>query len=299
MSTPIELTIGHSPDPDDAFMWWPLGTPELEPSIDTGPFRFTPVADDIEKLNRRAIEVGDLDITACSVHTYAHIRERYMLTACGGSLGDGYGPRIIAREAQPESWLKTPGLRIAVPGTKTTAYLTLRLMLGADFEHVVMPFETITDAVRSGEVDAGVVIHEAQITYADLGLASIADLGDWWKRETGLPLPLGGNAVRRDIDDRFGPGTLARLADVLRASIEHAMTHREQGVRYALGFAQPGTGDAQADRFIGMYVNDLTLDLGTAGEQAMQRLLDQASDLGLAPAPGRIDPLRGRDGVPA
>ena len=292
----VTLTIGHSPDPDDAFMWWPLGSAEpgspAPASIDTGRYRFVPVAADIEELNGRAAESGDLDITALSMGAYPRVADRYALTSCGSSMGDGYGPRVVARGAMPVSALREPGVRVAIPGERTTAFLTLRLMLGVAPETVVMPFADVTRAVREGEVDAGLVIHEAQITFLDEGLSLVADLGAWWTGETGLPLPLGANAVRRDLDGRFGAGTASEVTGVLRRSIEHALAERERGVDHALGFAQPGTDRARADEFIGMYVNDLTLDAGARGERGVAELYRRAAEAGLMGAPPEATMVR-------
>lgn len=307
------LTIGHSPDPDDAFMWWPLGDASkgIDPAIDTGPFRFIPVPEDIEVLNQRALNDADLDITACSMHTYPYIKANYALTACGASMGDGYGPRVVTLQSTldaratphddaPErdslaasiahavDWLANPEVTIAVPGERTTAFLTLRLLLDKPFRHVVMPFEKIVDAVTKGDVDAGLVIHEAQITFADAGLASAVDLGAWWKAATSLPLPLGANAIKRDLDTRLGRTTTTDVARILKASIVHALDATDTAVDHAMGFAQPGTSRDTARRFIGMYVNDLTLDAGVRGEIAIRELLNRAFDRGLAPDPGTI-----------
>lgn len=279
----IDLTLGHSPDPDDAFMWWPLGSSDPdEPAratIETGRFRFHPVAADIEALNARAHDEGDLDITAVSFHAAATNATRYGVTSCGASIGDGYGPKIVtAHDTLPER------PTIALPGERTTAYLLTRLMLGDGFEPVFMPFETIVEATKSKKVDAGVVIHEAQITYADAGLTLVRDLGAWWHEETSLPTPLGANAIRLDLEDRHGPGTLAGIATVLHASIAHALEQRAHGVDHALGFAQPGTSREQADEFIGMYVNDYTVDMGERGEAAFRELVRRARAAGLLPA---------------
>ncbi len=277
------LTLGHSPDPDDAFMWWPL-----ESAIDTGRFRFSAIPEDIESLNKRAVEQGDLDITAISMHTYANVHDRYALTSSGASVGDGFGPKIVSRDPHDRDWLKTPGITIAIPGERTTAHLATRLCVGQPFKFVAMPFETIMSAVADGDVDAGVIIHEGQLTYQDAGLTLIADLGAWWKERTGLPLPLGANAIRRDLDDRFGPGTLQEVAGVLSKSIEHALAHRDEGVAYARQFAR-GLPEATTDEFISMYVNDLTIDLGTVGAKAVDRLLTDGAKAGLCPDPGEID----------
>jgi 1,4-dihydroxy-6-naphthoate synthase len=290
------LTIGHSPDPDDAFMWWPL-----DGVIDTGRFRFRAVPEDIETLNRRAVEAGDLDITAISMHTYASVRGRYALTSSGASVGDGFGPKIVARRPHERGWLRTPGLTIAIPGERTTAYLASRLCIGRAFGFVSMPFETIMDAVADGSVDAGVVIHEGQLTYGGSGLSLIADLGAWWKERTGLPLPLGANAIRRDLDERFGVGTMRELSGILSRSIRHALAHRDEGVAHARRFAR-GLPAATTDEFISMYVNRLTVDLGELGARAVERLLSDGAAAGLCPAPGAIDlvfPLPGEESATA
>ncbi|XHC24646.1 MAG: menaquinone biosynthesis family protein [Phycisphaerales bacterium] len=318
----IELTIGHSPDPDDAFMWWPLGTagleggpgdaPVLEPAFDTGRFRFRPVASDIEELNRRAVGRGDLDITAMSMHAYAHARDRYMLTDCGASFGEGYGPKVlvtesVAREAGlagqelgPE-WLRAlldGGGMIAVPGTRTSAFLVLNMLVSeGDRSRVLdaaryraMRFDAVVPAILSGDVQAGLVIHEAQVTYADEGLAKVVDLGVWWAEQTGgLPLPLGANAIRSDLDERYGPGTREEVAGLLRKSIEWAAANREAGLEYAMRFATNEArsgGDGKGglvDHFIELYVNELTMDFGERGERAIERLLQGGAALGLAP----------------
>lgn len=289
------LTIGHSPDPDDAFMWWPLGDAATgrAPSIDVGPFMFTAVPADIESLNRRAVERADLDITALSIHAYPAVRAHYALTACGGSFGDGYGPKVVCR---PEtlrgrsgaSWLADPSVRTATPGVRTTAHLALRMCVGAAFRHVETPFERIIGAVVAGEVEAGVVIHEGQLTFGDAGLALAIDLGGWWKEQTGLPLPLGGNALRRDLAERLGADGPGRLAGVLRRSIDHALSRRAQGLDYAMGFARDISRE-RADRFISMYVNELTVDCGSRGERAIRTLLGRAAAAGLCEPPGDVD----------
>ena len=291
---PIILTLAHSPDPDDAFMWWPLGDVDkgIAPKIDTGPYRFRMVADDIQSLNTRAVDVGDLDITALSFHAYAHCGDRYALTRCGASFGDGYGPKIVARQPMTVEQLGAPGVGIAIPGERTTAYLTMRLMMGgADPVTVEMPFHEIIEAVRTGNggaIDAGIVIHEAQLTYADVGLHLVVDLGVWWHGQTGLPLPLGANAVLRDLDARFGAGTIHRVADVLRDSIAYANAHRADGLAIAEGFAQPGTTADQADRFVAMYVNDLTMDAGERGERAVAELMKRGAARGFIPRVGDV-----------
>jgi len=283
------LTLAHSPDPDDAFMWWPLSG-----AIDTGRFRYELVPMDIQSLNERAIDRADLDITAISIHTYAHIKDVYALTSCGASMGDGYGPRIVAREPRGDGvgWLTEPGIRIATPGLQTTAHLVLQMMLHG-FSPVLeaRPFDMILDAVSSGEVDAGVVIHEGQLTYADEGLSLIADLGAWWRGETGLPLPLGGNVVKRDLDERFGAKALEEVAGTLKSSVEFALCERETSVERAMEHAR-GVDAATADEFISMYVNSLTLDAGERGLEAIQSLLTQAHQMGLCPDPGEVELVR-------
>ena len=283
------LTLAHSPDPDDAFMWWPLGG-----AIDTGRFRYRLVQEDIQSLNERAIDRGDLDITAISIHAYAHVKDRYALTSCGSSMGDGYGPRIVAKEPRGESpaWIADPDVRIATPGSRTTAELVLRMMFrGCEPTMVAMAFDRVLGAVMAGEVDAGLVIHEGQLTYADEGLSLIADLGVWWRGETGLPLPLGGNAIRRDLEDRFGAGALSEVADALTRSVQYALSERDESVRRALANT-PGVDAAIADEFISMYVNNLTLDAGERGGEAIRELLAQAHALGLCPDPGPVDMIR-------
>ncbi|RMH25064.1 MAG: ABC transporter substrate-binding protein [Planctomycetota bacterium] len=289
------LTLAHSPDPDDAFMWWPL-----EGEIDTGPVRFRLIRDDIQSLNERAVTRGDLDVTAISIHAYPHARGRYALTSMGSSMGDGYGPRIVAREPRGEGWgwLAQPGVRIATPGRYTTAHLVMRLMLaGAEPDTVETPFDRILEAVASGEADAGLVIHEGQLTYADAGLSLIADLGVWWRSETGLPLPLGGNAVRRDLDERFGEGVTQAVLSALARSLTHAMSEREESLSRALACAR-GLSEAAADEFVSMYVNPLTIDAGARGAEAISLLLGKAHALGLCPDPGPIEMLRPAPAAP-
>ncbi len=293
------LTIGHSPDPDDAFMWWPLGdaTPgaERKPSIDTGRFRFRPVPADIEALNERAGADADLDITAMSAHAYPHAKRAYRITSCGASMGDGFGPKVVAREAHDVDWLRSPDRLIAVPGVRTTAYLALRLLAGSKFRHAVAPFDQIIDLVARGgsnAPDAGLVIHEGQLTYMREGLEQIVDLGAWWKERTGGALPLGLNTVRRDLDERFGAGASRELAATLRRSVEHAMAQRTTGLSVAMGFAR-GLTVEDADTFVGMYVNDLTIDMGRDGAAAIARLLRDGAAANLCPDPGDIDVLPG------
>ncbi|MFM9958628.1 MAG: menaquinone biosynthesis family protein [Phycisphaerales bacterium] len=292
----IPITLAHSPDPDDAFMWWPLGVPALNmpPAIDTRGFDFTPIAADIHDLNTRAIERADIDVTAISMFAYAHAAANYVLTSCGSSMGDGYGPKVLATAPRSLEWLRSPDRIVAIPGERTSAYLVMRLMLGADVRVRAMHFREIIPSLLRGEVDAGLVIHEAQVTYQSAGLHLVADLGKWWTESTGTPIPLGANAIRRDLDDRHGPGTMTRLTAVLKRSIEHALSNREQGLDYAMRYAGD-TPRPLADRFIGLYVNDLTLDLGPPGdrgERAIALLLRRAAEAGMAPALGELSLVR-------
>jgi 1,4-dihydroxy-6-naphthoate synthase len=287
----IPIRIGHSPDPDDVFMWWPLtGVDGGGPCIDTVPFRFQPVLEDIESLNRRAVR-GELEVTALSFAHYPQVRDRYVATACGSSVGDGFGPRLVARRPEAPEAFRDTGAVIAVPGARTTAFTALSLMLGPGrFRWAEVPFDQIIDRVASGEFPAGLVIHEGQLTFADAGLHLVADLGAWWQARTGLPLPLGLNAVRRDLEVIHGPGTLGRLAAILRQSIDHALEHREQSLDRAARFGRGMTRIA-ADRYVSMYVNHWTQELGEAGRMAAQRLLDEACAAGLCPGPGAFEVL--------
>ncbi len=311
-----ELTLAHSPDPDDAFMWWPLtgrispdGRPlpgdAGRPAIDTGPFRFRALPADIEALNRRAAETGDLDITALSVRCYADVKDRYAITRCGASFGDGFGPKVVCRaerDIKCEGCLGRPGLRIAIPGRRTTAFMLLGMILGEpaareSARFVEMPFERIIGAVQRGEVDAGLVIHEGQLTFGDAGLRLVIDVGRWWKEETGLKLPLGINALRRDLDARHGTGALRAVADLLRRSVAYAMERRRDSVEYTMEFARAnvarGGGSAptfeRVDAYCRMYVSDESLDMGEAGRAAIERLLAEGAKLGLCPPPGPIE----------
>ena len=264
------LTLGHSPDPDDAFMFYALA----KGLIETGDLQFEHILQDIETLNQRARR-GELDITALSFHAYAYVADRYALLTCGASMGERYGPLVVASEPMILSDL--PGCRVAVPGPLTTAFLVLRLAVG-DFPHVVMPFDRILGAVAKGEADAGLIIHEGQLTYARLGLHRVADLGEWWYGETGLPLPLGVNGVRKDL----GRPLMERIARLIRASIDYGLAHRAEAVRHALGYARD-IDETLADRFVAMYVNKYTVDLGERGRQAVAELLDRAYAGGLIP----------------
>ena len=267
------IRVAHSPDSDDAFMFYALA----EGKLDTGDLRYAHELADIESLNQRARR-AELEVTAVSIHAYAYLARDYALLGSGCSMGDGYGPRLVARAAPPADVpAALTGKRIAVPGLLTTAYLALRLFQPA-FEPVVTPFDQIEGAVQRGEVDAGLLIHEGQLTYADDGLQLWQDLGAWWLGDTGLPLPLGGNAVRRDL----GPTTIAQVARDLRASIEYALAHRAPALAHASQFNR-GLSDERADAFVGMYVNDWTVDYGPRGRAAVQLLLDRGHAAGVIP----------------
>jgi 1,4-dihydroxy-6-naphthoate synthase len=270
---PRTIKVAHSPDSDDAFMFYALA----EGKLDTGDLRYEHELSDIESLNQRARR-GELDVSAVSIHAYAYLADRYALLASGSSMGDGYGPRLVGRTAPPaDARSAARGLRIAVPGLLTTAFLTLRLWQ-REFEPVVMAFDAIEDAVQRGEVDLGLLIHEGQLTFADQGLHLWVDLGAWWLAETGLPLPLGGNVVRRDL----GREVIAQVARDLRASIVYGLEHRRPALDHAKQFNR-GISDERTDTFVGMYVNDWTVDYGERGRQAVQRLLDRAAEAGVIP----------------
>jgi 1,4-dihydroxy-6-naphthoate synthase len=268
----LELTLAHSPDADDAFMFYALATKKIR----TGHLRFTHVLEDIETLNQKALE-GVYDITALSFHAYAYLAERYLLLPCGASFGDRYGPLVVARGPLGSAGLK--GKKVAVPGKMTTAYLALQLY-EPEAEPLLVSFDQVFAAVARGEADAGVVIHEGQLTYAREGLSKIVDLGEWWHQQTGLRLPLGGNAIRRSLDRR----TLHQAARLIRESIEYGLKHREEALEYAMQFGR-GLDTATADRFVSMYVNDWTLDYGERGRQAVRTLLERGFEKGLLPHP--------------
>ncbi len=271
------IRVAHSPDSDDAFMFYPLARGLL----DTGELEFEHVLDDIETLNREAF-AGTYEVTAVSIHAFAHLDERYALLASGASMGDGYGPVVVSREAVTADALR--GLKVAIPGTLTTAALALQLW-APGLDTVVRPFDEIGDAVRSGEVDAGVLIHEGQLTWEAEGLHRVVDLGVWWADTTGgLPLPLGGNVVRRDLGEEL----VHRVAGLLKSSIVYSLEHREQALDYALEFGR-GLDRDQADRFVGMYVNDLTVDYGERGRRAVRELLERAYERRIIPRVPRLD----------
>ncbi len=265
-----ELLLAHSPDSDDAFMFYALATRRIR----TGHFKFVHKLEDIETLNQKARE-GVYDVTAVSFHAYAYLAEQYVLLPCGASFGDRYGPIVVARGPLAPGKLK--GKRVAVPGKMTTAFLALQLY-EPEFEPLVVPFDRILESVARGDADAGVVIHEGQLTYAREGVRKVFDLGEWWHGETGLPLPLGGNVIKRSL----GAETLAEVAKVLLKSIRYSLDHREEALEYALQFAR-GLDTSTADQFVSMYVNDWTVDYGPRGRQAVQTLLDRAFEKGLLP----------------
>lgn len=282
---PRTLRLGHSPDPDDAFMWWPLEGGDGDPPRVSDPrFRFECVPLDIESLNRRAEQAAPadrLEVTALSCAAYPRVADRYLLTACGSSVGEGYGPKLVAKPGRDLDSLV--GGRIAIPGRRTTAFVTSSLLLGPDrFTPVEIDFDRIEQAVAAGEVDAGVVIHEGQLTFARHGLELLVDLGAWWRDRTGLPLPLGANAVSRSLAADLGERGAAELSGLLRRSVEHAMEHREESIRRALGFAR-GLEVELADEFVGLYVNRWTLDYGPVGRRAVAKLLGEAAKAGLVP----------------
>ena len=267
------IRVAHSPDSDDAFMFYALA----EGKLDTGDVRYVHELADIESLNRRAL-AAELEVSAVSIHAYAYLADRYALLGSGASMGDGYGPRLVSRIARPQDPRRAlAGRRVGVPGKLTTAYLALRLFQ-SEFEPVVLPFDRIEEAVASGAVDVGLLIHEGQLTYADQGLALWADLGAWWQEETGLPLPLGGNVVRRDL----GPALMQQIARDLRASIQYGLDHRAPALAHAKQFNR-GLSDERTDTFVGMYVNQWTVDYGPRGRAAVQRLLDEGHRAGIIP----------------
>ncbi len=272
-----EIKIAHSPDSDDAFMFYGLATNKVR----VPGYKFTHTLTDIEALNHRAMTDQYYDVTAISFHAYPYIQENYTLMACGGSVGDNYGPMIVAAKNYTIDEVKK--LRIAVPGTLTTAYLTLKLF-APDVETVVVDFDKIIPAVVSGEFDAGLIIHEGQLTYGRDGLTKILDLGVWWNEQTGLPLPLGGNAIRRSL------GTEVQLitTNALRESIQHALDHREAALEYAMQFARD-LDTSMANRFVGMYVNERTLNFGDDGRVAIRKILDMGYERGIIPYKANVD----------
>jgi len=270
------IHVAHSPDSDDAFMFYALA----EGKIDTGDLRYVHELQDIESLNQRALK-AELEVTAVSIHAYAYLSDRYALLPHGSSMGDRYGPRLVART--PITRADVRGKRIAVPGPLTTAYLALRLY-EPDFEAVMTPFDEIEDAVVDAQVDAGLLIHEGQLTFGERGLHLVADMGEWWYQETGLPLPLGGNVVRKDL----GEDLIRTVSRHLRASIAYGLEHRVKALDHAMQFSR-GLDRGKADEFVGMYVNDWTLDYGERGRAAVRALLERGVESGLIDHPVSIE----------
>jgi 1,4-dihydroxy-6-naphthoate synthase len=292
------FTLGHSPDPDDAFMFYAMA----ENKIDLRGYRFEHRLEDIQALNERAVR-GELHISAISIHAYAYVAHKYALLPCGASMGDGYGPIVVrrrrdgetAKRGNQEAAVSSPptidsaareflaGKKIAVPGKMTSAFLALELFLG-EFDYVVVPFDQIFDALRSGQADVGLIIHEGQLTYGKSGFEKIVDLGSWWKAQTGLPLPLGGNVVRKDIPKPVRHD----LNEIIRESIDYGLAHREEAVRHSLPYARDM--DAKlAGKFIGMYVNEFTRDYGEVGRDAIRRFLAEAHNKGYTHAPIEVE----------
>lgn len=279
MSTITEtrtITVAHSPDSDDAFMFYGLATNKL----DTGNLSFTHVLKDIQTLNEEAFR-GTYDVSAISFHAYAYIADKYVLLPHGASIGDNYGPVLVSRELTEAREISK--LKIAVPGTLTSAFLALRIF-SPNFEYVVVPFDKIIEAVQSGRCDAGLLIHEGQLFYESIGLHKILDLGEWWHEKTGLPLPMGGNAIRRDL----GPEIIHRVSECLRDSIRYSLAHREDALEYAMQFARD-MDPALADRFVAMWVNELTLDYTERGREAVRRILAEGFERGIIPNPVMVE----------
>ncbi len=281
---PMTIHVGHSPDPDDAFMFHALANDK----IPTGSYKFLHELQDIETLNRRAFQ-AELELTAVSLHGYAYLTDKYALCSCGASMGDDYGPMVVARESTDRVGLQ--GKTIAVPGTLTTAFLALNLWMGgrgsgigdhsgetALFRYEVHPFDEILDVVERGDADAGLIIHEGQLTYGDQGLDLIVDLGQWWKQQTSLPLPLGANAIRKDL----GQEVMEEVTALLKQSIQYGLDHRDEALAYALQYGR-NLDQAKADQFVGMYVNDWTLDFGDQGREAVNLLLHKGFEANIIP----------------
>ena len=276
MSEPEQIRIGHSPDSDDAFMFYALA----KGLIPTDGIEVVHVIEDIESLNRRALN-AELEVTAISAHAYAYVAKDYVLTPCGASIGDKYGPLVVSRE--PMNRADLAGKKVAIPGELTTAYLTLNLFQ-RDFQAETVRFDRILDYVEDGKADAGLIIHEGQLTYAGMGLHKVVDLGEWWHEETGLPLPLGANAIRRDL----GEDKIRRITILLKQSIQYALDHREKGLEYAMTYARDMETDL-ADQFVGMYVNDYTLDYGESGRTGVRELLRRGHESGVIPHPVEVE----------
>lgn len=298
MSSRQLIRVGHSPDPDDAFMFHALANDK----IDTGRYQFTHQLEDIETLNRRAFH-GELELTAVSLHGYAFVTDKYALCACGASMGDGYGPMVVSREAGTVQNLA--GKTIAVPGTLTTAFLSMQLWLAkaglkamplpdsgpstpnsqpSTIFYIVRPFDEILNVVERGEADFGLIIHEGQLTYQNQGLKLIEDMGVWWMQETGLPLPLGGNAIRKDL----GKQAMEDVTRLLKESIVYGLEHRQEALTYAMQFGRD-LDRAKSDKFVGMYVNDWTIDFGPRGREAVALLLKKGHEAGIIPNPVELE----------
>ncbi len=278
------IRVGHSPDPDDAFMFHALANDK----IPTGNFRFTHELQDIETLNRRALK-GELEVTAVSIHAYSQLLDKYALLPSGCSMGDKYGPMVVAKKAIALADL--PATTFAIPGTMTTAFLTLQLLLedlqpgsSKTLKYEIVPFDQILDYVAAGKAEAGLIIHEGQLTFQNQGLQLIVDLGVWWQEKTGLPLPLGGNVVRKDL----GTETMQEISRLLKLSIQYGLEHRREALDYALKYARD-MDVTLADKFVGMYVNDWTLDYGDRGRAAVRKLLDEAHKAGIIPNPVAVE----------
>lgn len=270
------ISVAHSPDSDDAFMFYGLATNKLE----TGDLKFEHTLKDIQSLNEDARN-GVFDVTAISFHAFAYVADKYALLPHGASIGDKYGPIVVSKDPRPASEIGS--LKIAVPGELTSAYLALRIYNNA-FDHIVVPFDEIIAAVQKGEADAGLLIHEGQLFYSQMGLSKVLDLGEWWHEKTGLPLPMGGNVIRRDL----GPDLMQKVSKYLHASIEYSMDNREDALAYAMQFARDMQPEL-ADRFVAMWVNDLTLDYGERGREAVRRLLAEGHAAGIIPHQVQVD----------
>jgi 1,4-dihydroxy-6-naphthoate synthase len=286
MTANKNLTLGHSPDPDDAFMFYALA----KHKIDSRGYEFEHILQDIQTLNERCTR-GELHISAISIHAYAYVMDKYALLPCGASMGDGYGPMVVARsrdglrdgatDDEVRDWLRAR--RIAVPGAMTSAFLAMRLFMG-EFDAIQVPFDHIFDRVTAGDAGAGLIIHEGQLTYATEGFEKIVDLGEWWLRTTGLPLPLGGNVIRKDIpaDER------GLISAILYESIQYGLAHRADAVEHSMPLAR-GMNIPMADKFIGMYVNDYTMDYGDIGRRAIHEFLTRGHEAGLIPSPVELE----------
>jgi 1,4-dihydroxy-6-naphthoate synthase len=274
--SPVEIKLAHSPDSDDAFMFYALATHKLA----TPGYKYTHVLSDIQSLNEAAL-TETYDVTAISFAAYPTLRDKYILLDCGASFGEGYGPIVVSSKSLKPTELA--GKRIAVPGLKTSAYLTLKLH-EPDFEPVVMPFDKILDAVQNNVVEAGLLIHEGQLFFPKMGLHRVIDLGVWWQEQTGLPLPLGGNAVRRSLGPQLG----RQIAKTIRDSVSYGLEHREEALNYAMQFAREMDAEL-ADKFVGMYVNKWTLGYGEKGQQAVKELIKRGTKAGLLPGPPTVE----------